>query len=59
MQRYPKVVKGQNGTIECPVSYPEKENVHHSVPYPWLVPDDPRRFQTDNLIVYEKIDLSQ
>ena len=28
-------------------------------PYPWLVPDDPCRFQTDNQILYEKIDLSQ
>ena len=28
-------------------------------PYPWLAPDDPCRFQTDNQILYEKIDLSQ
>ena len=28
-------------------------------PYPWLAPDDPHRFHTDNQILYEKIDLSQ
>ena len=28
-------------------------------PYPWLENDDPRRFQTDEEILYEKIDLSQ
>ena len=33
-----------------------KREVHHSDPYPWLVPDDPHRFQTDNQILYEKID---
>ena len=27
-------------------------------PYPWLAPDDPHRFQTDNQILYENIDLS-
>ena len=36
-----------------------KRDVHHSDPYPWLAPDDLRRFQTDNQILYEKIDLSQ
>ena len=36
-----------------------RRDVHHSDPYPWLAPDDPHRFQTDNQILYEKIDLSQ
>ena len=36
-----------------------RREVHRSDPYPWLAPDDPRRFQTDNQILYEKIDLSQ
>ena len=36
-----------------------KREVHHSDPYPWLAPDDLHRFQTDNQILYEKIDLSQ
>ena len=46
------------GTIECRASHTEEE-VHCSDPYPWLAPDDPRRFQTDNQILYEKIDLSE
>ena len=29
-----------------------------SDPYPWLVDDDPRRYQSDDEIMYEKIDLS-
>ena len=36
-----------------------RREVHCSDPYPWLAPDDPPRFQTDNQILYEKIDLSQ
>ena len=35
------------------------DHVHHTDPYLWLAPDDLRRFQTDNQILYEKIDLSQ
>ena len=27
-------------------------------PYPWLTKDDPRRSQSDEEILYEKIDLS-
>ena len=27
-------------------------------PYPWLAEDDPRRLQSDEEILYEKIDLS-
>ena len=27
-------------------------------PYPWLADDDPRRYQTDEEILYEKIDVS-
>ena len=29
-----------------------------SDPYPWLTDDDPRRYQSDEEIMYEKIDLS-
>ena len=29
-----------------------------SDPYPWLADDDPRRYQSDEEIMYEKIDLS-
>ena len=34
-------------------------NPHQKVdPYPWLADDDPRRYQSDEEIMYEKIDLS-
>ena len=36
----------------------EMENSLHD-PYPWLEKDDPRRFQTDAEILYEKIDLKE
>ena len=36
-----------------------RRGVHCSDPYPWLAPDDLCRFQTDNQILYEKIDLSE
>ena len=29
-----------------------------SDPYPWIADDDPRRYQSDEEIMYEKIDLS-
>ena len=41
------------------MSSEHRRDVHRSDPYPWLAPDDPRRFQTDNQILYEKIDLSE
>ena len=31
---------------------------HKQDPYPWLADDDPRRFQSDEKIMYEKIHLS-
>ena len=34
------------------------ESDRRSDPYPWLADDDPRRHQTDEEILYEKIDLS-
>ena len=36
----------------------QSESGRKSDPYPWLVDDDPRRHQTDEEILYEKIDLS-
>ena len=36
----------------------QSEIGRRSDPYPWLVYDDPRRYQTDEEILYEKIDLS-
>ena len=42
------------------IQYSEKqsESGRRSDPYPWLADDDPRRHQTDEEILYEKIDLS-
>ena len=36
----------------------QSEIGRRSDPYPWLADDDPRRYQTDEEILYEKIDLS-
>ena len=36
----------------------QSESGRKQHPYPWLVDDDPRRHQTDEEILYEKIDLS-
>ena len=36
----------------------QSEPGRRSDPYPWLADDDPRRYQTDEEILYEKIDLS-
>ena len=35
-----------------------KQPHHKSDPYPWLADDDPRRYQSDEEIMCEKIDLS-
>ena len=36
----------------------QSESGRRSDPYPWRADDDPRRYQTDEEILYEKIDLS-
>ena len=43
--------KGENGEKQID-SYQKPD------PYPWLADDDPRRYQSDEEIMYEKIDLS-
>ena len=52
------MVIGQIDIVECPASCTEEKCIT-LILYPWLAPDDPRRFQTDNQILYEKIDLSE
>ena len=37
----------------------EEPALGNKVPYPWLVPQDPRRFQTDREILVQLIDLSE
>ena len=43
--------KGENGEKQT-------DSYQKSDPYPWLVDDDPRRYQSDEEIMYERIDLS-
>ena len=44
--------KGFQNSVE------QKDPQQKSDPYPWLADDDPRRYQSDEEIMYEKIDLS-
>ena len=48
--------KGKNKKMQD--SEEQCELGRKSDPYPWLADDDPRRYQTDEEIMYEKIDLS-
>ena len=36
----------------------QTDSYQKSDPYPWLADDDPRRYQLDEEIMYERIDLS-
>ena len=36
----------------------QTDSYQKSDPYPWLADDDPRRYQSDEEIMYERIDLS-
>ena len=54
-------ITGKYRTIGNRNQMSEEENVERYKqydPYPWLTKDDPRRFQSDEEILYEKIDLS-
>ena len=54
-------ITGKYRTIGNRNQMGEEENVERYKqydPYPWLTKDDPRRFQSDEEILYEKIDLS-
>ena len=54
-------ITGKYRTIGNRNQMSEEENVERYKqydPYPWLTEDDPRRFQSDEEILYEKIDLS-
>ena len=58
MQKHPRVVVTVDRYNRMS-SESHRRGVHCSDPYPWLAPDDLHRFQTDNQILYEKIDLSE
>ena len=49
---------GNGKSKEIQDSEKQSESGRRSDPYPWLADDDPRRYQTDEEILYEKIDLS-
>ena len=49
---------GNGKSKKMPDSEKQSELGRNSDPYPWLTEDDPRRYQTDEEILYEKIDLS-
>ena len=49
---------GNEKSKKTQVSEKQSELGRKSDPYPWLTEDDPRRHQTDEEILYEKIDLS-
>ena len=54
-------IAGKYRTIGNRDQMSEEENVERYKkydPYPWLTKDDPRRFQSDEEILHEKIDLS-
>ena len=51
-----KYGNGKNKKIQD--SEKHSESGRRSDPYPWLADDDPRRYQTDEEILYEKINLS-
>ena len=50
---------GQYNRMSGSLSRERGNPLKHTDPYPWFAPDNPCRFQTDNQILYEKIDLSQ
>ena len=69
MHHYQQIAKGEP-EAECglyfkmscdrgpPQNTPNRsEKSHREDPYPWLAEDDPRRFQSDAEILFEKIDL--
>ena len=58
--QYMRVIERDGNGKSKKIQYSEKqsESGRRSDPYPWLADDDPRRYQTDEEILYEKIDLS-
>ena len=56
MRAIGKYGNGKSKKIQDSEKHGESDRRSH--PYPWLADDDPRRHQTDEEILYEKIDLS-
>ena len=60
VDQYMRVTRryGNGKSKKMPDSEKQSELGRKSDPYPWLAEDSPRRYQTDEEILYEKIDLS-
>ena len=51
-------IRGRNGSEKGKNDEKQMGPYQKQDPYPWLADDDPRRYQSDEEITYEKIDLS-
>ena len=51
-------IRGRYGNEKGENDEKQTDSYQKSDPYPWLVDDDPRRYQSDEEIMYERIDLS-
>ena len=51
-------IRGRYGSEQCKNDEKQTDPFQKPDPYPWLADDDPRRYQSDKEIMYEKIDLS-
>ena len=51
-------IRGRYGSEKGKNDEKQTDPYQKPVPYPWLADDDPRRYQSDEEIMYEKIDLS-
>ena len=51
-------IRGRYGNEKGENAEKQTDSYQKSDPYPWLADDDPRRYQLDEEIMYERIDLS-
>ena len=51
-------IRGRYSSKKCENEEKQTDSDQKSDPYPWLADDDPRRYQSDEEIMYERIDLS-
>ena len=51
-------IRGRYGSEKGENDEKHTDSYQKSGPYPWLADDDPRRYQSDEEIMYERIDLS-
>ena len=51
-------IRGRHGSEKGENDEKQTDSYEKSDPYPWLADDDPRRYQSDEEIMYDRIDLS-